>query len=189
MDLSNKFFAHWAFDIHDLERRGRREVGFIPRPPKCPPEAAVGKGASMHRLMEGTEAVDAEIGLPFAWFFLTTHRHSFDPGVGDAIAEGLRQGRVRCAIETPPCCSPEPTGAICSKDWTDAHLPKAVVDENCACGRARCCAPIRPGAIFWPRSSETGISPHCAGEQIVFIQPSLRRHVRWILDGKMRGVT
>lgn len=53
------------------------------------------EGALVHRLMEGTEAVHAEIGLPFAGFSLVTHGHSVDPGVGDAIAEGLRQGRVR----------------------------------------------------------------------------------------------
>ncbi|WP_341872732.1 hypothetical protein [Mesorhizobium japonicum] len=39
-----RIFDHWAFDIHDLEHRGRREIGFIPRPLKMPRrEAAVGR--------------------------------------------------------------------------------------------------------------------------------------------------
>ncbi|WP_342211411.1 MULTISPECIES: hypothetical protein [Mesorhizobium] len=91
-----RIFDHWAFDIHDLEHRGRREIGFIPRPLKMPAEKLLlDEGVSVHHLMEGTEAVDAEIGLPFAWFFLMTHGHWVDPDVGDAIAKGLRQGRVR----------------------------------------------------------------------------------------------
>ncbi|WP_181174317.1 hypothetical protein [Mesorhizobium sp. B2-3-11] len=31
---ADRIFAHWAFDIHDLEDRGRREIGFIPWPLK-----------------------------------------------------------------------------------------------------------------------------------------------------------
>ncbi|RUX11158.1 hypothetical protein EOA23_35310, partial [Mesorhizobium sp. M2A.F.Ca.ET.042.01.1.1] len=85
-----------AFDIHDFEERGRREIGFIPRPLKMPAERLlVEEGASMYRLMERIEAIDAEVGLPFAWFFLMTHGHWVDPDVGEAIAEGLRAGRVR----------------------------------------------------------------------------------------------
>ncbi|RWO99790.1 hypothetical protein [Mesorhizobium sp.] len=92
----HRIFDHWAFDIHDLEHRRRREIGFIPRPLKMPAaNLALEDGISMHRLMERTEAIDAEIGLPFAWFFLMTHGYFVDPDVGDAIAEGLRQGRVR----------------------------------------------------------------------------------------------
>jgi hypothetical protein len=93
---SDRIFAHWAFDIHDLEVRGRREIGFIPRPLTNPAERLLADdGVSVHRLMERIEAVDAEIGLPFAWFFLMTHGHWVDPDVGHAIAEGLRAGRVR----------------------------------------------------------------------------------------------
>ncbi|RWP46886.1 hypothetical protein [Mesorhizobium sp.] len=92
----HRIFDHWAFDIHDLEHRRRREIGFIPRPLKMPAaKLALEDGISMYRLMERTEAIDAEIGLPFAWFFLMTHGYFVDPDVGDAIAEGLRQGRVR----------------------------------------------------------------------------------------------
>lgn len=93
---ADRIFAHWAFDIHDLEERGRREIGFIPRPLTNPAERLLADdGVSVHRLMERIEAVDAEIGLPFAWFFLMTHGHWVDPDVGHAIAEGLRAGRVR----------------------------------------------------------------------------------------------
>ncbi|PBB83749.1 hypothetical protein [Mesorhizobium sp. WSM3876] len=92
----DRIFAHWAFDIHDLEDRGRREIGFIPRPLKFPTERLLAdEGVSLHRLMERIEAIDTEIGLPFAWFFLMTHGHWVDPNVGHAIAEGLRTGRVR----------------------------------------------------------------------------------------------
>ncbi|RUW74933.1 hypothetical protein EOA29_29965, partial [Mesorhizobium sp. M1E.F.Ca.ET.063.01.1.1] len=94
---AHRVFDHWAFDIHDLEHRGKkRKIGFIPRPLKTPAgKLPLEDGISVHRLMERTEAIDAEIGLPFAWFFLMTHGHWVDPDVGDAIAEGLRQGRVR----------------------------------------------------------------------------------------------
>ncbi|ESZ03160.1 hypothetical protein NKH89_13630 [Mesorhizobium sp. M0923] len=93
---ARRIFDHWAFDIHDLEHRGRREIGFIPLPLKMPAEKLLlEEGISVHRLMARTEAIDAEIGLPFAWFFLMTHGYWVDPDVGEAIAEGLRQGRVR----------------------------------------------------------------------------------------------
>jgi hypothetical protein len=91
-----RIFAYWAFDIHDLEERGRREIGFIPRPLKGPPERLLSdEGASVHRLMERIEAIDREIGLPFAWFFLMMHGHWVDPDVGYAIAADLRAGLVR----------------------------------------------------------------------------------------------
>ncbi|RVD67829.1 hypothetical protein EN751_34645, partial [Mesorhizobium sp. M4A.F.Ca.ET.029.04.2.1] len=92
----HRIFDHWAFDIHDFEERGRREIGFIPRPLKMPAgKLAMEEDISVHRLMERIEAIDAEIGLPFAWFFLMTHGHWVDPNVGRAIAAGLRAGRVR----------------------------------------------------------------------------------------------
>ncbi|KAA3441916.1 hypothetical protein C7I87_33240 [Mesorhizobium sp. SARCC-RB16n] len=93
----HRIFDHWAFDIHDLGgREQKREIGFIPRPLKMPSEQLLADEAvSVHRLMERIEAIDAEIGLPFAWFFLMTHGHWVDPDIGDAIAEGLRAGRIR----------------------------------------------------------------------------------------------
>jgi hypothetical protein len=91
-----RIFDHWAFDIRDYEERGERQLSFIPRPLKMPAERLLPvEGASVHRLMERIEAIDAEIGLPFGWFFLMTHGHWVDPDAGDAIAEGLRAGRVR----------------------------------------------------------------------------------------------
>ncbi|NGO55460.1 hypothetical protein [Allomesorhizobium camelthorni] len=94
---ADRIFGHWAFDIHDLEGRGqKREIGFIPRPLKNPAERLLADAdVSVHRLMERIEAVDREVGLPFAWFFLMTHGHWVDPDVGHAIANGLRAGRVR----------------------------------------------------------------------------------------------
>lgn len=94
---SARIFAHWAFDIHDLEGRGQeREIAFIPRPLQIPAERLlVGENVSVHRLMERIEAIDEEIGLAFAWFFLMTHGHWVDPDAGHAIADGLRAGRVR----------------------------------------------------------------------------------------------
>ncbi|RUX34785.1 hypothetical protein EOA33_36840, partial [Mesorhizobium sp. M4A.F.Ca.ET.050.02.1.1] len=93
---SNRVFEHWAFDISDYEHRGQREIGFIPRPLKMPSERLLADEAvCVHRLMERIEAIDGEMGLPFAWFFFMTHGHWVDPDVGDAIAEGLRAGRIR----------------------------------------------------------------------------------------------
>lgn len=46
-------------------------------------------------LMDRIEAIDREVGLPFAWFFLMTHGNRVDPDVGEAIALGLREARVR----------------------------------------------------------------------------------------------
>ncbi|RWL77954.1 MAG: hypothetical protein EOR69_28410 [Mesorhizobium sp.] len=92
----DRIFDHWAFDIHDYEERGQRQLSFIPRPLKMPAERLLlDEGMSAHRLMERIEAIDQKIGLPFAWFFLMTHGHWVDPDVGEAIAKGLRAGRVR----------------------------------------------------------------------------------------------
>ncbi|TKB06225.1 MAG: hypothetical protein E5V75_35090 [Mesorhizobium sp.] len=91
-----RIYEHWAFDITDYEERGQRQLSFIPRPLKMPADRLLGDdGVSVHRLMERIEAIDIEIGLPFAWFFLMTHGHWVDSDVGDAIAEALRAGRVR----------------------------------------------------------------------------------------------
>lgn len=93
---THRIFDHWAFDIKDFEERGRRHLSFIPRPLKVPAERLLAaEGLSVHRLMEQVEAIDAEVGLPFAWFFLMTHGHWVDPDVGNAVTEGLRAGRVR----------------------------------------------------------------------------------------------
>ncbi|MCO5066771.1 MAG: hypothetical protein M9924_20565 [Rhizobiaceae bacterium] len=91
-----RIFEHWAFDISDYEEHSQRQLSFIPRPLKMPAERLVpDEGVSVHRLMERIEAIDDAVGLPFGWFFLMTHGHWVDPDVGDAIAEGLRAGRVR----------------------------------------------------------------------------------------------
>ncbi|SMH26519.1 hypothetical protein [Mesorhizobium australicum] len=93
---AQRIFEHWAFDIKDYQEQGRRKLSFIPRPLKMPAERLLGEeGGSIHRLMERIEAVDAEAGLSFAWFFLMTHGHWVDPDIGHAIADGLRAGRVR----------------------------------------------------------------------------------------------
>lgn len=94
--LSNNFLPIWLLICNELEHRGRREVGpYSAAAQNAPPEPAVGRTRFGAPPDGGTEAVHAEIGPPFAGFFLVTHGHSVDPGVGDAIAEGLRQGRVR----------------------------------------------------------------------------------------------
>lgn len=93
---SARIFDHWAFDIQDYEERGRRQLGFIPRPLNMPAERLLAdENVSVHRLMESTETIDQEIGLPFAWFFLMAHGHWVDPDIGHAIADGLRGDRVR----------------------------------------------------------------------------------------------
>ncbi|PRD43724.1 hypothetical protein C5748_10800 [Phyllobacterium phragmitis] len=93
---ADRIFDHWAFDIHDFEERGRREIGFNPRPLNMPSERLLADEAvSVHRLMERIETIDEEVGLPFAWFFLMTHGHWGDPDVGHAIANGVRAARVR----------------------------------------------------------------------------------------------
>jgi hypothetical protein len=93
---AERIFAHLAFDISDYEYRGEREVGFIPRPLRMPSDRIfVEDKTSVHKLMDRIEAVDREVGLPFAWFFLMTHGAWVDPDVGHSIAAGLRQQRVR----------------------------------------------------------------------------------------------
>lgn len=94
-----RVFEHWAFDIKDYEERGRRRLSFIPRPLKMPADRLAREdGVSIHRLMERIEAIDAEVGLPFAWFFLMAHGRWVDPDVGETIAEGLRAERVRLPV-------------------------------------------------------------------------------------------
>lgn len=91
-----RVFAHWALDVRDYTHKGEREVGFIPRPLQPPKERLLmTPETSIHLLMDRIEAVDREIGLPFGWFFLMTHGHWVDPDVGRAIAEGLKDQRVR----------------------------------------------------------------------------------------------
>lgn len=93
-----RIFVYWAFEVHDFEERGQRTVGFTPRPLQVPAKRLLADEApSVHQLMERVEAIDEEIGLPFAWFFLMTHGQWVDPDVGHAIAAGLRAGRMRLA--------------------------------------------------------------------------------------------
>ena len=92
---AHRVFAHRALDIHDTYQ-GEREIGFIPRPLRPPRERLLPMpDASVHLLMDRTEAADREIGLPFGWLFLMTHGHCVDPDVGLAIADGLKAQRVR----------------------------------------------------------------------------------------------
>jgi hypothetical protein len=44
--------------------------------------------------MDRIEAVDRELGLPFGWFFLMTHGHWVEAEIGQALAAGLREGRI-----------------------------------------------------------------------------------------------
>jgi hypothetical protein len=91
-----RVFEHWAFDIKDYVDHDQRQLSFIPRPLKMPSERLLPEeDVTVHGLMDRIEAIDAEMGLPFAWFFFMAHGHWVDPDVGDAIAEGLRAGRVR----------------------------------------------------------------------------------------------
>lgn len=93
---SQRVFTHWALDVRDYTYKGEREVGFIPRPLKMPKERVVmSSEMSVHMLMDRIEAIDREVGLPFAWFFLMTHGHWVERDVGLAIAEGLKRQRVR----------------------------------------------------------------------------------------------
>lgn len=92
----SRVFTHWALDIRDYEDHGKREIGFIPRPLRIPSERLqMTDGMSVHILMDRTEAIDREVGLPFGWFFLMTHANWVDPDVGCVIAEGLKAQRVR----------------------------------------------------------------------------------------------
>lgn len=62
-----RIFEHWGFDIRDYVERSERQLSFIPRPLKMPAERLLPEeGVSVHRLMERIEAIDAELGLPFA---------------------------------------------------------------------------------------------------------------------------
>jgi hypothetical protein len=91
-----RVFDHWGLGIYDHTQDGHREVGFVPRPLRTPKERLLAnEDTSVHMLMDGIEAIDREVGLPFAWFFLMTHGHWVDPDVGRAIAVGLRENRVR----------------------------------------------------------------------------------------------
>ena len=90
-----RVYEHWALDIRDYEHRGEREIGFIIRPLRLPAERLETGEASVHILMDRIEAIDREVGLTFGWFFLMTHGNRVDPGVGEAIARGLREARVR----------------------------------------------------------------------------------------------
>ncbi|MGE0282573.1 MAG: hypothetical protein AB7P20_18445 [Rhizobiaceae bacterium] len=109
---SARIYDYWAFDIQDFDERGQRRLSFIPRPlkKKMPAERLlVNDGVSVHRLMERIEAIDTEVGVPFAWFFLMTHGHWVDPDVGQTIADGLRGDRVRL---------PDPDAAVLLA-WAD----------------------------------------------------------------------
>lgn len=90
-----RVFEHWALDIKDYEHNGQREIGFITRPFRLPAEKLEVGELSVHLLMDRIEAIDREVGLPFAWFFLMTHGNRVEPEVGEAIAQGLREARVR----------------------------------------------------------------------------------------------
>ena len=88
--------AHWALDIRDYTDKGEREVGFIPRPLRPPRERLLPMpGASVHILMDRIDAIDRELGLPLGWVFLMTHGHWVEAEIGQAIATGLREQRVR----------------------------------------------------------------------------------------------
>lgn len=90
-----RVYDHWALDFRDYEHNGEREIAFITRPLHLPAEKLEAADSSMHMLMDRIEAIDREMGLPFAWFFLMTHGNRVSPEVGDAIAQGLRRARVR----------------------------------------------------------------------------------------------
>ncbi len=93
---AQRVFAHWALDIRDYTYKGEREVGFIPRPLRPPKDRLLPiANASVHTLMDRVEAIDRELGLPFGWFFLMTHGHWVEAEIGQAVAAGLREQRVR----------------------------------------------------------------------------------------------
>ena len=92
---ASRVYKHWALDIRDYEHKGERELAFIPRPLHLPEERLEAGDASVHILMDRIEAIDREMGLPFAWFFLMTHGNRISPEVGETIAQGLREARVR----------------------------------------------------------------------------------------------
>ena len=92
---TSRVYEHWALDIRDYEHKGERELAFIPRPLRLPEEHLEAGDSSVHILMDRVEAIDREMGLPFAWFFFMTHGNKVSPAVGEAIAQGLREARVR----------------------------------------------------------------------------------------------
>lgn len=92
---SERVYDHWALDISDYEHSGQRETGFITRPRHLPAERLEVNDASVHILMDRIEAIDREVGLPFGWFFHMTHGNRVDAEVGEAIAKGLRDARIR----------------------------------------------------------------------------------------------
>lgn len=92
---ASRVYKHWALDIRDYEYKGERELAFFPRPLHLPEERLEAGDASVHILMDRIEAIDREMGLPFAWFFLMTHGNRISPEVGETIAQGLREARVR----------------------------------------------------------------------------------------------
>ena len=93
---AQRVFAHWALDIRDYTHKEEREVGFIPRPLRPPKDRLLPTpDTSVHILMDRIEAIDRELGLPFGWFFLMTHGHWVEVEIGQAVAAGLREQRVR----------------------------------------------------------------------------------------------
>lgn len=98
-------YDYWALDIRDYEHRGEREVAFITRPLKQPSERLIGDDdSSVHLLMDRVDQIDRQVGFPFAWFFLMTHGHWVEHDVGRAVAEGLRQQRVRLPMRMQGSC-------------------------------------------------------------------------------------
>lgn len=87
--LSAGEYGHQFNSIH------QHEIGFITRPLHLPAEKLAAAELSVHMLMGRIEAIDREARLPFAWFFLMTHGNRVEPEVGEAIAQGLREARVR----------------------------------------------------------------------------------------------
>ncbi|MBX9846630.1 MAG: hypothetical protein K2Y42_21100 [Hyphomicrobium sp.] len=92
---TSRVYEHWALDIRDFEHTGERQLAFIPRPLRLPEERLEAGDASVHILMDRVEQIDREMGMPFAWFFLMTHGNKVSPAVGETIAQGLREARVR----------------------------------------------------------------------------------------------
>jgi hypothetical protein len=72
--------------------------------------------------MDRIEAIDREAGLPFAGFFLMTHGSTVEPTVGEAIAQRLREARVRL---------PDHDAKVLLRGLTNA------MDSSLAAGKAR----------------------------------------------------
>lgn len=77
-----------------MTTKARARSGFVTRPLRLPAERLEAGEASVHVLMDRIEAIDREMGLPFAWFFLMTHGNRVSSEVGETIARGLREQRV-----------------------------------------------------------------------------------------------